>query len=125
MKEVSNHEFCKTIADDFNIELTHKIKMFKKHFPIKKGKIKISSSYDSIIVDNEGNEHPYMLTDNIRNNEKLVDFDYIYVVRYKTLSTILTEAKIEIKSQPCRICEGGGWYSNGTKYFYKDIYCEI
>ena len=66
-----------------------------------------------------------MLNPTIRNEEKLIDFDYIYVTRPKRLKQILKETGINLKSEKCNIYEGGGWYSQGTRYFYKDIYCEV
>lgn len=123
--EVTYYQFCKTIADDFKIELNQKHKTKLSEFPVKNGRKKISSFYDSIIVDVDGNEYPYMLNQSMRNEEKLVDFDYIYFIRPKSLKQILDETGLNLKSEKCRICEGGGWYSNGTRYFYKNIFCEV
>ena len=125
--EVTYYQFCKTIADDFKIELNQKHKTRLSQFPIKNGKRKINSFHDAIIVDSNGKEYPYMLsqTPPIRNEEKLIDFDYIYITRPKGLGQILKETGINLKSEKCRICEGGGWYSQGTRYFYKDISCEV
>ncbi len=122
---VSEYNFCNQIAKDFGIELHKKYKTKFNQFPIKNGKRKINSTYDAIIVNKEGNEYPYMLSQTIRNEEKLVDFDYIYVVRPKSLYEIVEETKVVLRSESCKISEGGGWYSKGTKYFYKDISCEI
>lgn len=122
---VTYYQFCKTIAEDFNIELNQKHKTKLSQFPIKNEKRKINSFHDATIVDNQGNEYPYMLSKCIRNEEKLIDFDYIYVIRPKDLTQIIKETGIVLKSESCRICEGGGWYSQGTKYFYKDISCEV
>lgn len=125
MKEVTLYEFITTICNDYNIESVKKIKTYKHQFPIKNGKISISSRYNAIIVDNDGNEHPYMINSFTRNNEKLIDFDYIYVIMYKSISDIIEETGVNIKTSKAKICEGGGWYSQGTRYTYKDIYCEI
>lgn len=122
---VTYYKFCKTIASDFNIELNQKHKMYFDQFKIVNGKRKITACFDSVIVDRNGIEYPYMLDCNKRNEDKLVDFDYIYVIRPKSLNDILSEANITLKSQRCKICEGGGWYSNGTRYFYKDLECEV
>lgn len=123
--QVTYYQFCKIIADDFKIELNQKHKTKLSEFPVKNGKRKINSSCDAIIVDVDGNEHPYMINQTIRNEEKLIDFDYIYVTRTKSLGQILYETGVKLKSEKCKICEGGGWYSEGTRYFYKDIYCEV
>ena len=123
--EVTYYQFCKTIADDFKIELNQKHKTKFSEFPVKNGRRKISSFYDSTIVDANGNEYPYMLNQSMRNEEKLVDFDHIYFIRPKNLNQILNETGIKLRSEKCKICEGGGWYSQGTRYFYKDISCEV
>ena len=125
--EVTYYQFCKTIDDDFKIELNQKHRTKLSQFPIINGKRRISSFHDAIIVDADGNEYPYMLSQMppIRNEEKLIDFDYIYITRAKGLEQILKETGVNLQSGKCRICEGGVWYSQGTKYFYKDISCEV
>lgn len=122
---VKYEDFCRAIAEDFNIELNKKHKIFFNDFPIKNGKRKINSFRDSVIVDNDGNEHPYMLDATIRNDEKLIDFNHIYYIRPKNLKQIMKETNVTLKSEPSRICEGGGWYSNGTRFYYKNIFCDI
>lgn len=124
MKEITSYEFITTICNNYNIESTKKIKTYKNQFPIKNGKIRISARYDSIIVDNDGNEYPYMIN-NSRNNDKLVNFDHIYTIVSKSINDIIEETGVVIKTSKAKICESGGWYSNGTRYTYKDIYCEI
>lgn len=125
MKEVANYEFISRIADDLKINDTKQIKTYSYHFPFVNGKRKIKSTHDAIIVDKQGNEFPYMITHFQRNEEKLLDFDYIYVNRQKSIGEIIEETGVEIKTERCKICEGGGWYSWGTRYIYKDIFCEI
>ena len=122
--EVTYYQFCKTIAEDFGIELNQKYETKFNQFPIKNGKRKIRSFHDAIIVDKKGNEHSYMINQNVRNEEKLIDFDYIYITRTKTLKQIIEETGVVLSSTPCRICEGDGWYSQGTEYFYKEISCK-
>jgi len=125
MEDVTYYQFCKMIAEDFAIEFNQKHKTYFNQFPLKNGNRKISSFYNAVIVDKNGNEFPYMLNPSMRNNEKLSDFDYIYVIRHKDLFQICEETGVKLKSKKCRICEGGGWTSQGTKYFYKDISCEV
>lgn len=125
MKEVSLYALKKAICDDYNLELNRKYKIYKNEFPIKNGKRKIKASNTHIIVDREGNEYPYMLNEYQRNDEKLVDFHYLYINAPKQLDEILKEANITLDVKPCRIDEGGGWYSKGKRYTYKDIYCEV
>lgn len=125
MKQLTSWELAKIIANDYNIELSCITKTYYNQFPIKNGKKKIHATHDSIIVDKEGNEFPYMKSTSQRNNEKLEDFDYIYVVRNKSLLKVIEEAGTTIESKPCRICEGNGWTSAGRQYIYKDMYCEV
>lgn len=125
MKEVTSHDFIITICNDYKIEPFKQIKTYKHQFPIKNGKIKISSTYDAIIVNNSSEEFPYMINKFTRNDEKLIDFDYIYVKRLKSISDIEKETNSEIKTAKAKISEGGGWYSEGSRYTYKDVYCEF
>ena len=125
MKEVSQSQFINILCKNYNIEQQNKSITKFESFPVINGKRKINARYDSIIVDNDGNEFPYMLSKYVRNEEKLLNFDYIYTIYYKTLDQILKEIPITLKTESCKICEGGGWYTNGIKYYYKDIYCEI
>lgn len=85
----------------------------------------IHARYSSVIVDKYGQEWPYMLTQSVRNDNKLFEFDHIYTMYAKNLDKIMKEANLTLKSEPCKICEGGGWSSQGTRWFYKDMYCEI
>lgn len=123
--EVTSHEFIKKICSDFSIDFYQKIKKYYNEFPLINGVKKINLFNDSIIVDKNGNEHPYMLGKYLRNEEKLKDFDYIYIIRPKAFNQIIEETGLFLKSEKCKISEGGGWYSQGTRFFYKDIYCEL
>ena len=125
MKQVTQSQFTDILCKDYNIDSQYKSITKFESFPVINGKRKINARYDSIIVDNDGNEFPYMLSKYVRNEEKLLNFDYIYTIYYKTLDQILKEIPITLKTESCKICEGGGWYTNGIKYYYKDIYCEI
>lgn len=91
-----------------------------------KKKINMAGIAHSVtIVDEEGNNHPYMLSQSVRNDSKLVKFDYLFFDTNKALNEILIEAKIALKTEKCNISEGNGWYSQGTRYFYKDYYTEV
>ena len=127
MKQVTYYEMTKQIAADYGLELNQKIETPVSKFPIKNGKPKIYATCDAVIIGSDGSEHPYMLRQfpGIRNDEKLVGAKYIYVMRPKNLQDLCKEAGIELKSSPCRVCEGGGWYSNGHAYYYKETYCEV
>jgi len=130
MTEVKKpYQFCKIIAEDYNIELTQKQITKQEDFPTNTntGKKRINSPYDAIIVDKSGNEFPYMLevSTGTRNEEKLVEFDYIYVTRKKSLKQIIDETGVKLNIEPYKICEGNGWYTRGHRYSYKNIYCEF
>ena len=123
--EVSSYTFKQQIIQDYNLTPYKKVKIPHNQFPMKNGKRKIKVSHNSIIVDKNGNEYPYMLNQHQRNEEKLNDFDHIYFIQYKTLDEITKEAGITLKSQSCKISEGDGWYSNGNRYYYKNLICEF
>ncbi len=124
-KRVSLYQFVKQIADDCNIELNKKIKTFFEEFPVINGVRKINFFGSSVIVDREGNEYPYMIDRNKRNEEKLKDFDCLYITRCKFIEEIEEEIGIKLKREKCKISEGEGYYSMGTRYFYKDLTCEF
>ena len=126
MKAVSTTEFRYVIANDFNINLWVNTKIYFTSFPIVDGKRKINCRSNCVIVDKDGIEHPYMIDENRRNEEKLLDFDHLLLRREKTLNEVLEDVGfcVEIEVEKCRVSEGGGWYSFGAKYTYKNIYCE-
>lgn len=125
MKQITKDQMIRSIATDYNLDPYTKIVQTFKSFPIVNGKKRISASFDSIIMGKDDIEHPYMLDQHKRNEEKLIDFKYIYrIVLKSSLKSIADEAGIQLKSSKCKVCEGGGWYSHGTRYEYKDTYCE-
>ena len=129
MNSTNALNLVKLIANDYNLEINKEIKFNYKSFKTNPntGNKKINVSSDAIIVDHQGKEYPYMLdiSKPQRNDEKLKQFDYIKIIRYKSLEEICNEAKIKLKTSNVKICEGNGWYSNGTRYYYKDFYCDI
>lgn len=129
MNNISTLNLTKLIANDYNLEINKEIRFNYKSFKINPntGNKKINVSSDAIIVDHEGKEYPYMLdvSKPQRNDEKLKEFNYIKIIRNKSLQEICEEANITLKSHNVKICEGNGWYSNGTRYYYKDFYCDI
>ncbi len=123
MKEVTYRDFITTIANDFSIQVK---KEYSLKLPSDKKSIKrfIASVANEVRIFDGSNEYPYML-EKSRNEEKLKIGIELRHRDYKTLSDILTESGANIKSKGCRICEGGGWSSQGTRYTYKNIYCEV
>ena len=123
--QITQTKMVEIIAADYNISA---IKINKKYFheyKIINGVRKINATIDSVIVSKYGTEHPYMIKNGNRNELALIDFDYIYVKTHKNLFEILKEADITLKRSKCRIDEGGGWYSNGYRYYYDEFYCEL
>ena len=88
MKQVTQSQFINILCKNYNIDSQYKSITKFESFPVINGKRKINARYDSIIVDNDGNEFPYMLSKYVRNEEKLLNFDYIYTIYYKTLNRI-------------------------------------
>ena len=128
MKDLSYSHFCDIVAKRYNIDRKVKVKFKQDSFPRNnKGKQKIHMPHDSTIVDKKGIEHPYMLPENYnqRNDSKLKEFDHVYFYRYIDIEEIEKVAGIKIKRENCRVCEGGGWYSNGTRYIFEDYCCEV
>jgi hypothetical protein len=74
MNHIKYNHFCDMIAKDYNIDPQYKSIYSFNSFPIINGKRKINAKFESIIVDNDGNEFPYMLEKTIRNEEKLITF---------------------------------------------------
>jgi hypothetical protein len=123
MKELSYIDFVTEIAKDFSLETSkeYKLKLPADNKRIKsfiRGVAHMSKIFDGQI------EHPYML-DNKRNEQALSRGMEIRYIGCKSLNDILNESGIKLRSENCKISEGGGWYSDGTRYFYKDFYLEI
>ena len=120
---ISTSRFVKYIAEDFGINFTYQHRRYYKDFPIKNGKPVIRRCGSYTIVDHNGIEYPYMIN-GVRNDQKLQNFHYLYIISEKTLDMVLKELNLTLKTQKIDICEGGGWTSKGTRYFYKEFICE-
>ena len=125
MVEITEFEMIKQVANDYSICISKRVEKKFEDYPTYGGIRKIHSHRDAVIVKRDGTEVPYMIDYNNRNNAELRDFDHIYVIRPKSLIEILDEAEIELKAEPCRICEGGGWSSQGVRLYYHKFYCEV
>ena len=127
MQEISNWDMTKLIASDYVIPLKFEQRIYHNQFPMKGGKRKIHARYDSIIVHSDGSRYPYMLPNGSRNNDKLVEFDYICTIITKSLLTVVAvaETKHKFKYERCKLDEGGGCWSWGTRMYYKDYYTEF
>jgi len=124
MEHVKYSDFKLKIADDFNVP-------FKREFKLKLPKDKKSMKLFTNGVAREVRifdgirEYPYMLDLTKRNDEMLIKGVELRHLGEKSLNEILKETGAIIKSKKCKVDEGQGCYSNGTKYSYKNIYCEV
>ena len=124
MESVTINTFKRTIAADFNISPFKEVTL---QLPTDKKVIKaftISVAHEVRIFDGT-KESPYMLSGTARNVSELIKGIELRHNKMKTLEEILKETGVTLKTSKCKICEGGGWYSEGTRYEYKDIYCEF
>lgn len=125
MEQVRYTDFIKQIAIDYNLTLE---KEFKLKLPADKKAIKsfVRSVAHKVRVFDGQNEYPYMdVLHSKRNEQALLSGIELRYVGEKALAEILKEADIKLITENCKISEGGGWYSNGTRYIYREIYCEI
>lgn len=120
---VSYTEFIKKIADDFGLSIE---KEYKLMFPAEPMAVKRFARHVAIDVRvwDGKTERPYMLAGQ-RNEEALKNATELRRIGAKGLDEIIKEARIELKSENCRLCEGGGWHSAGTRYVYKNYCIEI
>ena len=122
LENVSYSTFIREIAKDFKLTV-------EQEYILKLPSDNIKSFTQSVakdvrIFDGE-NEYPYMLSNNIRNNEQMKNAIELRRLGTKSLEQIIKEANISLITEKCKICEGGGWYSSGIKYIYKNIYCKL
>lgn len=122
--EVHSKKIIGAICRDYNISAKKKVILKPYHFRVINGKRKIKAPGHSVIVDKQGNEYSYMLGKHNRNEEKLVYFDHIYYLTDKTINEVAEEVGIKLQKENARISEGNGWFSNGTRYYYKGMYAE-
>lgn len=124
MKNVYYFDFINAIKADFNIVIDKEVTL---KLPANKKNIKNftrSMARDVRIFD--GNtEHPYMLTNGQRNEDILSIGKELRCTTQKRLHELITEYNLPVQSKPCRICEGNGWTSSGTRYIYKDLFIEL
>lgn len=123
MKAVHSYDLKKQIADDFGVSLKRE---YVLRLPANKKNMKMFTMGEAgaVRIFDGTNEHPYMLPGK-RNDEKLKTGIELRKISEKTLSEIIKETGAKVKTEGCKVCEGGGWYSNGTRYIYKEIYCEL
>jgi len=121
MTELIHEEFISEIARRHNVsnKMEYSIKI-----PCDKKRMKqfTSGRAHKVRIFNGVKEFPYMLSDTQRNDEALVSAIELRVKDYKTLAYIKKETGVVFELSPCEICEGGGWYRNGTKITYQNIF---
>ena len=124
MKQVTVYEFMLEIAKDFSIDIN---KEFTIRLPKDKKAIKsfTSSLADMVRIFDGEKEHRYMINACKRNDEALQKGIELRYSGTKSLSEVIKESGVELKVKKCKVCEGGGWYSEGFQYFHKEVYCEI
>lgn len=127
IKSVTYYDFVETICKDNNISNTTTDILT---LPNDESKIKsFVKGHAHIInfVTKSGERLPYMVNtaNGAKRNEKFSEASILELKRSKRIYEVSEELGIVIKSKSCRISEGGGWYSNGTAYYYKDIRCEV
>ena len=83
----------------------------------------VSVAGDVRIFDGQS-EHPYMLPKQ-RNDAMLMKGIELRRKGMKSLREIIKESGANVSSNSVQICEGGGWYSKGTRYEYKNFYTEV
>lgn len=124
MKEVSYTQFISIICEECNIS---PYKDYTLSLPNNKATIKgfvMSRAHKVNIVCDEI-MHPYMLNITQRNDDVLSKGDYLLYRGYKSLNDIIIESKATLQISNTKISEGNGWYSNGKRYPYKNIYTEL
>lgn len=120
MKKVSTEELKHKIASEHGIKTTKRVVQSSSSFKNNK----ISCKSNSVIVDKNGEEHPYMLNEMQRNDSKLKDFDYIYTDVPKDIKQVAKEANVSLNEKSTKVDAGNGCFSHGKQYSYKDNYCD-
>jgi hypothetical protein len=123
MKQLNYYDFIKRIADDFNVPLTREYTL-KMPAPIPAIKSFVRGRAANVRCFDGTNEQPFMATNQQRNNCAIVKSKELRVNAFKTLDFLIQETGLKLQTKSVRICEGGGWHSEGTRYIYKDVYYE-
>lgn len=123
MRQLNYYDFIKRIADDFNVPLTRE---YTLQLPIKIKWIKnfVRSRAADVRCFDGISEQPFMKDNQQRNHEAIEKAIELRVTDFKTLDYLVEETGASIQSKSVRICEGGGWSSQGIRFIYKDIYWE-
>ncbi len=122
-KHVRCADFLKRIAEDFNVStfMEYTLKL-----PADKREIKNFTrgvAHQVRIFDGK-TENDYMISQSVRDDFSLAKGTELRWTGLKPLGKLIHETGAEVIGEKCRICEGGGWTSEGMRYTYGDIYCE-
>lgn len=123
MIELNYYQFIKRIADDFNVPLTKEYTL-KMPAPIKCIKDFVRSRAANVRCFDGISELPFMKDNQQRNTCAIVKSKELRVTDNKTLEYLIKETGVKLHTKKVRICEGGGWHSEGTRFIYKDFYWE-
>jgi hypothetical protein len=124
MKEVYYHVFLAKLCQDFDM-ITTKELVLKLPADNKKVKSFTTSRARDVRIFDGQIEHPYMLNEYKRNDEILSKGKELRYKTSKSLRELISEYNLPIQTKPCRICEGNGWTSSGTRYSYENMFIEI
>ena len=130
-EQVTYAHFVSTICEDFGVSPEKKICIKSLTKPNIKQFVRGCASNVEIVTE-EG-VYPFMIdaiskngkTFRKRNDEKLKKATRLKKTRTKFLSEIIEELGLKLKSEKCRVCEGGGCYSEGERIYYKDLFIEV
>lgn len=123
MKHVKCYDFLIRIANDFNVSpfMEYTLKLSAEKHKIKNFTRGIAAQVR--IFDGRA-ENPYMISGTQRDDFSLAKGTELRWTGLKPLGKLIHETGAVVKGEKCRICEGGGWTSEGMRYSYGDIYCE-
>lgn len=122
-QEVSEDKFVEILATDLGISPKKERKL---KLPIGKSAVRnfTSSVAKEVRIFDGKIEHPYMLGEQ-RNEKAFANGVELRVFTNKNLMEIIEEGGVILRKIKCKICDGGGWYHEGLRYFYKNYYVEI
>ena len=123
MTGLNYYQFIKLIADDFKVSLTREYTL-RMPSPIPCIKKFVRGRSANVRCFDGTSEQPFMATNQQRNACAIVKATELRVTYFKTLDFLIQETGAKLQTKNVRICEGGGWHSEGTRYIYKNFYWE-
>lgn len=123
MKQLTCLKFVEMIAKDFELNPKKETVLQMPSDKLARKRFVRGVAHEVRIFDGK-QEHPYMIGCEKRNEEafsKAVELRYL---AWKNIEEILGESGAQVKITKCKICEGGGWFTEGKRYIYKNFYME-